>query len=161
MKVTKFEVFAHLVVFCAGRGLSQALKVCCDTPVLWKRPSHAQFSLDFSFDFGCLCFSMPRFVVVKSASTKICKNCSILFLFQRQEVFSIISFRCFLVCSSNVTVFFWPYVFLISIDELYQCSLTLLPMFVRLPAFFLAGNRFLTRSHYLQKRELLPAERRM
>ena len=51
------------------------------------------------------CWNVPRFVVVISAWNKICKNCSIVFLIWRHEVFSMISLRGILVCSLNMPVF--------------------------------------------------------
>ena len=57
-------------------------------------------------DFGgFFCWNVPRFVVVISAWNKICKNCSIVFLIWRHEVFSMISLRGILVCSLNMPVF--------------------------------------------------------
>ena len=49
-------------------------------------------------DFWVFCLLVPRFFVVISARTKICKICSIVYLFRRHEIFTVISLRGHLVC---------------------------------------------------------------
>ena len=96
---------------------------------------------------------MRRFFVVISAWNKICKNCSILFLFRRHHVFSIISLRGLLVCSSKVPVLFSHMVFLCRLMSFINAiQLYFLCQGVFRSRFFASSDRFLTRLHYLQKR---------
>ena len=57
-------------------------------------------------DFGFFCWNVTRLVVVKSVSSKIYQNGSLLFLFWRHKVFSNISLRGILICSLWVPVHF-------------------------------------------------------
>ena len=58
------------------------------------------------FNFGVSCRNMPRFVDVIYAWTDVCMSCSILILFGRYQIFSIVSLREFLVCSVSMLVLF-------------------------------------------------------
>ena len=71
---------------------------------------------------------------------KVCKKCSFVFLFRRHRLFSIISLSVFLLCSSNVPVIFEHNLFLILIDELYQCNFSYSAMSLRLLAYFFASS---------------------
>ena len=53
---------------------------------------------------GVFWWYMSRFDDFISAATKICKNCSIVFVFRRPQIFSAVSLRVFLICSLNVPV---------------------------------------------------------
>ena len=58
-----------------------------------------------------LCWNVPRFVDNTSEWTKICKNCSIVFLFRRQDFSVMSSLGGFLVCSLTMPVLFRHWVF--------------------------------------------------
>ena len=62
-------------------------------------------------NFRVFCWNMPRFVDLRSAWTEICKICSNVLLFWRNQNFSKVCFRGFLVCSLNVPLFFSQKVF--------------------------------------------------
>ena len=55
---------------------------------------------------GVFCWKMASFVDFISVWTEICINCSIVFLFWRQEIFSKFSLRGILVCSLKLLVLF-------------------------------------------------------
>ena len=56
--------------------------------------------------FGVFCWKMDSFVDFISVWTKICKNCSIVILFWRHQIFSMFSLRGILVCSLEMLVLF-------------------------------------------------------
>ena len=57
-------------------------------------------------DFGFFCWEMAYFVDFISVWTEICKNCSIVFLFWRHQIFSMFCLRGILVCSLKMLVLF-------------------------------------------------------
>ena len=56
--------------------------------------------------FWIFCWKMASFVDFISVWTEICKNCSIVVLFWRHEIFSMFSLRGILVCSLKMLVLF-------------------------------------------------------
>ena len=57
-------------------------------------------------DFGVFCWEMASLVNFISVWTEICKNCSIVVLFWRNQFYSMLSLRSILVCSSKMLVLF-------------------------------------------------------
>ena len=82
-----------------------------------------------------ICWSRPRFVFVISAWTKVCKNCSFVFFFNDMMSFWKLVWGAFWSVLQMCHTF-WPWEFLISIDELFRCNITSPRLLVRIWACF-------------------------
>ena len=95
--ICKIEFFYLWVIFLEGSFLALLCygNVCNWIPkLIWARLN----------SFWSFFWNVPRFVVVTSAWTKFCQNCSIVFLFWRNGVFSIVIFSSILVCCFSVHI---------------------------------------------------------
>ena len=91
-------------------------------------------------DFGVFCWEMAFFVDFISVWTEVCKNCSIVVLFWRHQIFSMFCLWAVLVCSLKMLVLFSHMILwyrLISFRKAMQ--LYLLSLFVFDP-FFLGSS---------------------